>query len=216
MAVKFSDRDIAIIAGGVGIIDFLSEGRFSAPVARALKKAIIKLGPTAVTTTGRLAGTAAMGIARAAPAIARGARFVTMRHPYIAAAVVTYEAVKHRDQIAQLLGEGWEIVQEIPGKFEEARDARSEFLEQRPGHFLLDKPKRRRTSYNRAISAGMKALKRSNKMGPKGKFTNSKRAFGLVSKTASRINKGAKLVLSNTPVGIATKAMKNILRRRKK
>ena len=100
-----SQKEIAAFLIAHGITDFVTGGKLSLIERNALWKVLEKLGPPAVTTTGRLAGTAAMGIARAVPAIARGVRFVTMRHPYIAAAVVTYEAVKHRDQIAQLLGE---------------------------------------------------------------------------------------------------------------
>jgi len=36
--VKITERDLAIIAGLAGVADFLTEGRFSAPVARALKE----------------------------------------------------------------------------------------------------------------------------------------------------------------------------------
>ena len=84
--VKFTERDLAIIAGLAGVGDFLTEGRFSAPVARAIKKAIGRFGPPAASATAR-------AIPRLAGTALRGARFVTMRHPYIAAAVVTYEVV---------------------------------------------------------------------------------------------------------------------------
>ena len=111
MARTPSERELAGILIGHGIIDFISGGRLTKIERNALWKVLKKLGPPAVTTTGRIAGTAAMGALRAAPAIARTAKFVSMCHPYIAAAVVTYEAVKHRDQIAQLAREGWEVVE---------------------------------------------------------------------------------------------------------
>ena len=71
---KFTERDIAILAGLAGAADFLTEGRFSAPVARALKKHF-KRG--AVRAPGTLAG-----VARG---VATGVRFVATRHPLIAA-----------------------------------------------------------------------------------------------------------------------------------
>ena len=37
--VKLTKRDLGIIAGIVGTTDFLLEGKLSAPVARAIKKA---------------------------------------------------------------------------------------------------------------------------------------------------------------------------------
>ena len=219
MARSPSQKEIAAFIIGHGITDFVTGGKLSLIERNALWKVLKKLGPPAVSTTGRLAGTAAMGIARAAPAVVRGARFITMRHPYIAAAVVTYEVVKNRDQIAQLLGEGWEMVQDV-------RDERRRYLDERQDATFnlpfvgpvrpLGGPRRRKSAYNRAVSAGMKALKRSNKMGKKGKFSNSKRAFALVSKTASKLRKGSKVALGHTPIGIAAKAMKNILRRKKK
>jgi len=223
MARSPSQKEIAAFIIGHGITDFVTGGRLSLIERNALWKVLKKLGPPTVTTTGRIAGTAAMGIARAAPAIARtglqATRLIAMRHPYITAAVVTYEAVKNREQIAQLLGEGWEIVQDTGG----AAGAMGSIIQERIEERGLIQPltrlpglKRRKTAYNRAISAGMKAIKRSNKMGPKGKFTNSKRAFALVSKTASRLRKGAKVALGHTPIGIAARAMKGILRRKKK
>jgi hypothetical protein len=206
MAVKFSDRDIAIIAGLAGAADFLSEGRFSAPVARALKKAIRRYGPAAaraVPTTGmRLAGTAV-----------GGARFVAMRHPYIAAAVVTYEVVKNREQIAQLLREGWEVVEELPGLYEQAKRGSEEFEFGRSRYpfsavsMPTIKRKRRKSKFNSAISAGMKAVKRSKFLGKPGKFTNSKKAFATVTKTVSRLRKGAK-VSSKGALGTIKRAVK--------
>ena len=223
MARSPSQKEIAAFIIGHGITDFVTGGRLSLIERNALWKVLKKLGPPAVTTTGRIAGTAAMGIARAAPAIARtglqATRLIAMRHPYITAAVVTYEVVKNREQIAQLLGEGWEVIGDM-GTAMAPEWERFKTEGPRPITGVLlpgaRTPKRRKTAYNRAVSAGMKALKRSNKMGKKGKFTNSKRAFALVSKTASRLNKGVKVAMGPTPIGIAARAMKAILRRRKK
>ena len=142
-----------------------------------------------------------------------------MRHPYIAAAVVIYETVKHREQIAQLAREGWEVIEDT-GAAMAPEWERFKTEGPRPITGILlpgaGRGTRKKSAYNRAVSAGMKALKRSTKMGPKGKFTNSKRAFALVSKTASRIRKGGKVALGHTPIGIAARAMKGILRRKKK
>ena len=62
--VKISKRDLAVIAGLAGAADFLAEGRFTAPLARALKTVIRRGGPTAARFTGatalRAAGTVAL------------------------------------------------------------------------------------------------------------------------------------------------------------
>jgi len=162
-------------------------------------KALYRFAVPAVSTTGRIAGTAAMAGIRAAPAIARtvgqATRLVAMRHPYITAAVVTYEAVKHRDQIAQLAREGWEVVEPFvdiaqeelrqrgpPGIRSPVRDW---FIEQR-------KPKRRTSKFNSAIKAGMSAVKKSTSYGGKGKIKPATRVFSMVTKLASAKKKKKK------------------------
>ena len=54
------------------------------------------------------------------------------------------------------------------------------------------KPKKK-SRFNRAIAAGMKAAKASTSYGKKGSINNAKKAFTAVTKTASRINKGGKV-----------------------
>ena len=68
-----------------------------------------------------------------------------------------------------------------------------------------------KSKFNRAVSSGMKILKSSTSMGKKGVLNSPKKAFTLVTKTASRINKGGKVAKS----GIKRKlglAMKRILK----
>lgn len=221
---EFTNRELKILLGGMladQVIDIATFGSLSKLKGKAFTRVAMpivrKLTLPAVTATGRLAGTAAMGAARAIPTLARGLKFVTMRHPYIAAAVVTYEVVKNREQIAQLLGEGWEMVQDI-------RQERRDYIDENQEKFFnlpfvgpvrpLARSTRKKSAYNRAVSAGMKALKRSSKMGKRGTHSNSKRSFGLVSKTAAKINKGIK-VGTKGATGIVARAMRSILRRKK-
>jgi hypothetical protein len=213
-----TQKELAAFVVGHGIVDFVSGGKLSLIERNAIWKALKKLGPAAVTTTGRLAGTAAMGAARALPAVARGAKFITMRHPVIFGAVVTYEVVKNREQIAQLAREGWDVVQD-------AREMRREYIAERPDEFVdlpfigpvrpLGVPftqklaKRRKTKFNIAVSAGMKAVKGSTSYGKKGTISNAKKAFSAVTKTASKINKGAKVAKSGITrkIGLAVKGI---------
>jgi len=213
-----TQKELAAFVVGHGIVDFVSGGKLSLIERNAIWKAVKKLGPAAVTTTGRLAGTAAMGAARAIPTVARGAKFITMRHPYIAAAVVTYEVVKNRDQIAQLAQEGWNIVQD-------AREMRREFIEERPDEFVdipfigpvrpLGVPffpkiaKRRKSSYNLSVSKGIKALKQSTSYGKKGVLSTPKKAFGFVARTVSKLRKGKK-VPSKGASGVVKRSLGNI------
>ena len=67
-----------------------------------------------------------------------------------------------------------------------------------------------KSKFNKAISAGMKVAKASTSYGAKGVLKSPKKAFSVVTKTASRINKGGKVAKS----GIKRKlglAMRKIL-----
>lgn len=52
--------------------------------------------------------------------------------------------------------------------------------------------KRKASSFNKAISAGMKSVRSSKFMGKKGSISNSKKAFATVTKTVSALKKGRK------------------------
>ena len=75
--------------------------------------------------------------------------------------------------------------------------------------------KRKKSKYNRAVSAAMKAVKASTKGGKKGKISNPKTVFKTVSKAVSKVNKGAK-VHSAGITGIAARAARKILGKGKK
>lgn len=68
------------------------------------------------------------------------------------------------------------------------------------------KPKKK-SRFNRAIAAGMKAAKASTSYGKKGTISNAKKAFTAVTKEASKINKGAKVGKSGIKrkIGLAIK-----------
>jgi CHASE2 domain-containing sensor protein len=64
-----------------------------------------------------------------------------------------------------------------------------------------------KSKFNKAVSAGMKAVKASTSYGKKGTITNAKKAFTAVTKTASKINKGGKVAKSGITrkIGLAIK-----------
>ena len=70
------------------------------------------------------------------------------------------------------------------------------------------KPKKK-SRFNRAIAAGMKAAKASTSYGKKGSINNAKKAFTAVTKTASRINKGGKVPKKGAlrKIGLAIKKL---------
>ena len=56
-----------------------------------------------------------------------------------------------------------------------------------------EKKKRKKSTFNQQVKAGMKAVKASTKFGKKGTISNAKRAFSAVTKIASRVRKGKKV-----------------------
>ena len=209
MARTPSQKELAAFVVAHGITDFVSGGKLSLIERNAIWKAISKLGPpvakSTVRTIPRLAGTA-IG----------GARFIAMRHPYVAGAVITYEVVKNREEIAALAREGWEIIEPYAqpvGEFliEGAGRAKSEGIGQPIGSpFAAIKRKKKSSKFNKAVSKGMGALKRSKFMGKPGKFTNSKKAFGTVTRTVSRLKRGGK-VSSKGALGTIKRAVKRLI-----
>ena len=75
--------------------------------------------------------------------------------------------------------------------------------------------KRKKSKYNRAVSAAMKAVKASTKGGKKGKISSPKTVFKTVSKAVSKVNKGAKTSAKGI-TGIAARAARKILGKGKK
>jgi hypothetical protein len=69
-------------------------------------------------------------------------------------------------------------------------------------------PRRKKVSkFSKAVSAGMKTVKASTSYGKKGTINNAKRAFSVVTKTASKIKKGGKVAKSGITrkIGLAVR-----------
>ena len=202
--VKFTERDLAIVAGLAGAADFLTEGRFSAPVARALKRVFRRAAPPAARTIPRLAGTA----------VSVG-RQIALRHPVLTAGAVIYYTYKNRDEIGALVEQGYEIVQpavevvreRVDPVLSRAAEMAAPIYPTGPGISAardpriagpisdilgLRRPKRKLSTFNKAVSKGMKAIKGSTSYGKRGVITNAKKAFALVTKVASAKKKKRK------------------------
>jgi len=212
---------IGAVAAGFGILDFFLEGRLGAPISRALKKAGAAVGtralgaaPTVARTIPRLAGTAA-----------RVGGTIALRHPYIAGGAAIYVAVKNREQIADLIREGYDVVQELPGaerREDFARDPLGYIQDVRsqlppgygPGGLIRPLPSRlpkvrRKSTYNLSVSKAMKALKNSTSYGKKGVLNAPKKAFGFVARTVSKLRRGKK-VPSKGASGVVKRALPGI------
>ena len=226
--VRLSKKDLTIIAGVLGAIDFAYEGALTKPVSRAVKKALVAgasklfLNPGQIPTNRALAagiGRAAVGAgARVGGTALAVGRTIALRHPVLTAGAVVYYTYKNRDELADLIRQGYDVVEETipqptPFASEFAADpfgASDELIQSRgriPGRLMPTIRKKTQTKFNKAVSAGMKAVKASTSYGKKGTINNSKKAFAAVTKTASRINKGAKVAKSGITrkIGLAVK-----------
>ena len=200
---EFTNAELKVMLGGMvadQVIDIATYGRLSQLKATAFRKVVIPL----VFRGGPIA---ARGAARVVPATLGTARLIAMRHPYVTAAVVTYEAVKHREQINQLLNEGWDIVEPGIGPAQDvARDVigitrpgQQELFEtMMPGRPVSEAVigligrKKTPSLFNKAVKAGMAAVKKSTSYGKKGTIKPAKKAFALVTKLASAKKKKKK------------------------
>tara|TARA_R110000824_G_scaffold292412_1_gene480837 strand:- start:498 stop:1199 length:702 start_codon:yes stop_codon:yes gene_type:complete len=229
--VKLSKRDLTIIAGVLGAIDFAYEGALTKPVSRAVKTALragaakLFLNPGQIPTNTQLAKGIGRAVGRQAvrlpgTALAVG-RTIAMRHPYLTAGAIIYYTVKNRDDIERIVRDGYEVLEDINAPMAERRREfasdpigfTQDIFEDRPLIRPLGapipglKPKRRKSKFNKAVSAGMKVVKASTSYGKKGTISNAKKAFAAVTKTASKINKGAKVAKSGITrkIGLAAK-----------
>jgi len=184
--VKFTKRDLGIIAGLAGAADFLAEGRFSAPVARALKTVIRRAGPVVARSTGstalRVAGTAL-----------QVGKTIAMRHPVLTAGAVVYYTYKNREELGDLIEQGYEILQPkvpmIQERLQTAFDVTPLGVGIKVGKAIR---KKATTPFNKAVSKGMKIVKQSTSYGKKGTINNAKKAFSAVTKAASAASKKKK------------------------
>ena len=222
--VKLTRREAEYIVATGAAADFLTEGRFTAAVARPVKAAAKKAGAF-------LGRQFLRGVSRA-PATAR---FVVMRHPVALGLGLLYIGITERERIAEAARQGYEIVDEVtaPARervretvdplLSEAAEAAARVYPEGPGiradPRIIDpiisrlgiKRPRKPSNYNKAVSAGMKAIKASTSFGKKGVIKPAKRAFS----TVISVGKGLKAKRKAPKKGIRRKvytAMKRFYR----
>ena len=152
--------------------------------ARAAVSGMVKAGRVVVPAAGRAS-------ARVAPPLARGAATLARRHPVGTAAALGYGAYE-----LGLLDPFIEPVQEA--------------VEEEIVVPIQKSGRRTRSKFNKAVSAGMKAVRASKSYGKKGTINNAKRAFSAVTKVASKVNRGKK-VSAKGVTGTIARAVRRIL-----
>ena len=186
--VKLTKKDLAIIAAGAGTADFLLEGKLSAPVARALKRIVL---PRVAKAPPRLAVTAF-----------RVGKTIALRHPVLTAGAVVYDSYKNRKELGRLVEQGYDVLQDTREQLPEAGSGA-------PQVRMAAAPAKKKSTFNRAVSAGLKALKGSTSYGKRGVISNAKAAFRTATKAASARSKGKKMPKSG-PAKVAYKAAKGV------
>ena len=215
--VKLTEKQQRDLLIGLGAADFVTKGKITAKAYDAVL-AIARAGGRALYSGTRAAAPVA---GRSALRLAGTAATIAMKHPVLTAGAIIYV---NRDQAAELLREGYDVVaEETPGILERSTSMgtpvdileairREQGIKRPSGPGAGAGVRRGKTKFNRAISLGMKAVKKSKNGGKAGKLTNAKKTFATVTKTASKILKGRKV--SNRGVsGTAARAMRKTLMR---
>ena len=102
------------------------------------------------------------------------------------------------------------LLEPLEQPFEQAVMAVDEAVVQAPAR----RRKKQRTAFNRAVSEGMKAVKKSTSYGKKGTINNARKAFTQVTKVASKLNKGKK-VSPKGPTGVIKRAITRFFPKKK-
>jgi len=221
--VKLTKRDLAIIGGLAGVADFLAEGRLSAPLSRALKRVAIAAGKKAIFTAPAAARVAQASALRGAGTALAVGRTIAMRHPILTAGAIVYYTYKNREELGSLVEQGYEVLQDINAPMAQRRREfasdpigfTEEIFADRPLIRPLGapipglKPKRRKSTYNTAVSKAMKAVKKSTSYGKKGVLNAPKKAFGFVARTVSKLRRGKK-VSNKGASGVVKRALPGI------
>jgi len=189
----------AELMGAVGVllvdqlIDVATFGRLSKLKGQAFVRAVLPLVRATVTR-------AAVPAAASVGGAVFGASRLLMTNPYILGATAIYVGYQERERIKQLLDQGYEIVEAAgPARQEALMDVAplpfTDFkVKPLPGvlpETFLGK-KRRPSAFNKAVSAGMSAIKKSTSYGGKGKIKPAKKAFSVVVKLAAAKKKKKK------------------------
>jgi len=167
-------------------LDFLTGGRlnsYSRSAAIKIAKAVARIAIPPVTLTGRLAGQAALGTARVLGSSAVGAAAPIVTNPYVLGGALGYGALQTQpgqDLLAAAEQSGADTRRALDMAVFNVQ-ARAE-----------EKVKKTKSKFNRAVSAGMKAAKRSTSYGAKGVIKSPKKVFTTVTKIASKINEAKK------------------------
>ena len=193
----FTNAELKVLLGGMvvdQVIDIATYGRLSQLKGKAFKAVVVPI----IRRGAPIAGRALM---RTPLAAAGSVRMLALRHPVATAAAVIYVGYHERERIKQLLDQGYDIIEErlptpslppSPGIDRPSIPGVEEILTSLGGPGIRFPIARRPSKFNQAVSAGMKAIKKSTSYGGKGKIKPAKKAFSVVVKLAAAKKKKKK------------------------
>jgi len=185
-----TDRQQRNLLIALGLTDFATRSRLSTAAFDVVVATARRFGPVAARAAPRVAATA----------LSVGKQ-IAIKHPVLTAGAVVYYTYKNRDEIGALVEQGYEIAQPaVEAVLQQTAPGRQELFETmqpRPAPFIPEvieqfRPKRKVSAFNKAVKAGMLAVKKSPSYGKKGIIKPVKKAFALVTKLASAKKKKKK------------------------
>ena len=190
---QFTKRELEIMVSALAIdkgLDFLTGGKLN----KYSRKAAIKIVKTTLPVALRVAGSVGASTARAAVPLAT--------NPFIAGTALGLGALQ-TEPGQDLLAAAAERGRMDRIRFEQALTD----LEVGVGRTKT----KVKSKFNKSIAKGMSVVKASTSYGKKGTISNAKKAFSVVTKTASAVKKTGKVAKSGIKRKIGL-AIRNILR----
>jgi len=163
------ERDLLL---ALGLLDFVTRGRVNAAAFDLTVATVKRVLPAAARVGGRAGLSVAGSAARAALPI--------VTNPYLAGAALGYGALQTQP--------GQQLLETAEQSGAQARRDLDVALFNLVAH-TEEKVKKTKSKFNKAVSAGMKAVKDSTSYGKKGIINAPKKAFKSVVSTASKINR---------------------------
>jgi len=196
---KFTKRELEIMVGALALdkgLDFLTGGAINRWSRKQAINIVTKVLPAALRVGAVPAASIAGSVARAAVPI--------VTNPYLAGAALGYGALQTQPG-QQLL----EAAEQSGADTRRSLDMALFNLQAQ----TEEKIKRTKSKFNKAVGAGMKAVKNSASYGKKGIINAPKKAFKSVVSTAAKINRAKKenLKLPSRPKSINQKKIYNAI-----
>ena len=192
------DLEVAIAAYGLGRI--LPAGSTRAAVTAAVK-GVVRGGRLLARPTASTVARTGLGVGRTIAGLSPAGRVIlgglTLAEAY-ERGLLDAPIERSQEVFADTIAEGIErtrpfMPDTVPEGFQGFR-----------------RPKKRTTKHNRAVKAGMAAVKKSKFGGKKGTISNAKTTFGTVNKTISMLKKGKKAPKSGIK-GTIAKSVKRFI-----